>query len=465
MADRQPKEAVYSPILRFTDWHPLSSSELQNFKPRIEKLKDRSPDLFVQAATEAMKWASIETGAIEDLYKTDRGFTFSVASQTNTLQIVLDRKGESFAQHLKAQLNAYEYILDFATGKQELALSRVRELHAVVCEGQDTYKVLVAESEFEERPLSKGVFKKFPNNVATATGIIHHYCPVEDVNQQMQFLVDQTRDDVFLNAPAIVQGSYVHHTFTQIHPFSDGNGRMARALASIYLYRELSIPMVIFNDQRDVYFNALEAADSRNTEEFQKFMETIVDSTIEMLEVNVQGAHLQTPNEQKEVLINALQFGTNMTPSDLLKLVNVLAKLLNEGLSSKKSEFIQGWEDHVTISTNISIGSNLFQRDTTPAGHVDSGCGLTVSVSINDAPNPIAPVQHEYRIIIPEKSSEINYLSVFRAHHTNEFEESVKFRIDELTDPVSASTSYKVNRWCSNALGELINAAIKAAKK
>lgn len=46
-----------------------------------------------------------------------------------------------------------------------------------------------------------------------------------------------------------------------VHPFADGNGRLARALASVFLYRERSIPLLILADQRREYFAALEAAD------------------------------------------------------------------------------------------------------------------------------------------------------------------------------------------------------------
>ena len=33
--------------------------------------------------------------------------------------------------------------------------------------------------------------------------------------------------------PLEVEAAWLHHRFTQIHPFEDGNGRVARALASL----------------------------------------------------------------------------------------------------------------------------------------------------------------------------------------------------------------------------------------
>jgi len=58
-----------------------------------------------------------------------------------------------------------------------------------------------------------------------------------------------------------VQASYAHFALVNVHPFADGNGRVARALASVYSYRAASIPLVVFADRRRAYFDALERAD------------------------------------------------------------------------------------------------------------------------------------------------------------------------------------------------------------
>ena len=59
-----------------------------------------------------------------------------------------------------------------------------------------------------------------------------------------------------------VEAAWLHHRFTQIHPFQDGNGRVARALASLVLLRAGWFPLVVTRDERDEYIGALESADS-----------------------------------------------------------------------------------------------------------------------------------------------------------------------------------------------------------
>jgi hypothetical protein len=59
-----------------------------------------------------------------------------------------------------------------------------------------------------------------------------------------------------------VAAAWLHHRFTQIHPFQDGNGRVARALASLVLVQADLFPLVVTRDDRVDYITALEAADA-----------------------------------------------------------------------------------------------------------------------------------------------------------------------------------------------------------
>ena len=62
--------------------------------------------------------------------------------------------------------------------------------------------------------------------------------------------------------PPEVKSAWLHHRFTQVHPFQDGNGRVARALASLVFLREGLFPLVIRESDRQEYIGALEAADA-----------------------------------------------------------------------------------------------------------------------------------------------------------------------------------------------------------
>jgi hypothetical protein len=69
---------------------------------------------------------------------------------------------------------------------------------------------------------------------------------------------NQTRE-----IPPEVEAAWLHHRFTQIHPFADGNGRVARALASLVFIKRGWFPLIIKRDDpQRRYIEALEKADT-----------------------------------------------------------------------------------------------------------------------------------------------------------------------------------------------------------
>ena len=54
-----------------------------------------------------------------------------------------------------------------------------------------------------------------------------------------------------------VQAAWLHHALLHVQPFADGNGRVARALASGYLLRTASVPLVPVDD--DEYVDVVRA--------------------------------------------------------------------------------------------------------------------------------------------------------------------------------------------------------------
>jgi len=58
----------------------------------------------------------------------------------------------------------------------------------------------------------------------------------------------------------IVVSAYFHAVFEEIHPFVDGNGRTGRLLLNLMLQEKGFPPIIIFFEQRQAYYSALEKA-------------------------------------------------------------------------------------------------------------------------------------------------------------------------------------------------------------
>jgi hypothetical protein len=92
-----------------------------------------------------------------------------------------------------------------------------------------------------------------------------------------------------------VRSAWLHHAFTSIHPFEDGNGRVARALASVDFIRAGMFPLLVDRaDKYSDYIPALERADSGDLckliEFFYKREERVAIRAISLAETAVESS-------------------------------------------------------------------------------------------------------------------------------------------------------------------------------
>ncbi|HIJ89531.1 MAG: Fic family protein [Desulfobulbaceae bacterium] len=214
------------------------------------------------------EWA-IETGIIERLYTWDRGVTEVLIEQGIDSSIISHKGGlrTDKANHVKNiiddQLNIVEGLFSFVKGDQPLTEHFIRGIQSQFTAHQECIEAITDTGEIVEVKLEKGQYKKLPNNPRRPDGEIHEYCPPEFVKDEMGNLVNWYHQIAYEFPPEIVS-SWLHHRFTQIHPFQDGNGRVARALASLIFLKAGLFPLVIRDSDRQDYISALEEADNNN---------------------------------------------------------------------------------------------------------------------------------------------------------------------------------------------------------
>ncbi len=172
-------------------------------------------------------------------------------------------------------------VLDFATQNRPIAEAWIRDLHAEICRSQDSYLVQTSRGPQEQR-LPKGQYKHLPNHVRDRNDNIHAHAPVDLTPAEMHRLCEELRSEAFEDAHPVLQAAYAHYAFVVIHPFADGNGRVARALASIYMYRLHSVPLLILMDTRDEYISALEDADGKN---YQSFVDFVLERALDGIQL------------------------------------------------------------------------------------------------------------------------------------------------------------------------------------
>jgi Fic family protein len=278
-------DAAYRPFPTFDKWASRTSVDSVRWDRYNASLTSRSelaPETLNRAREIAKRAAALDTGAIEGLYEVDRGFTYTVAFETAAWEVELSKKGENVRSLFEAQLHAYDYVLDLATKAEPISEAAIRVLHEEVCRAQSTYRVMTAIGP-QEQTLTKGRYKALPNHVRTRDGKDHSYAPVDVTPAEMARLVAEMRSDSFLAAHPVLQAAYAHYGLVVIHPFADGNGRVARALASAFTYRAISMPIVILSEHKEAYLDALESADKGEYQVFVDFMAARSFDTITMV--------------------------------------------------------------------------------------------------------------------------------------------------------------------------------------
>jgi Fic family protein len=270
--DPRVADAEYVAFPPFSDWKAsVDAAQWEQFCSRLREHRKDSPEVFQKALNMVTRATAVDTGAIEDLYKTDRGFTFTVAMELASWEMQVADKGAEVMPLLEAQFKAYDYVLDLATRETPITETWIRELHAVMCAGQEFFLVVTSLGPQPQR-LPKGEYKSNPNHVRLADGGTHAYAPVDMVTEEMHRFCQELRSEMFEQAHPVIQAAYAHYAFVAIHPFADGNGRLARAIASIFTLRAESIPVMVLFDTRAEYYTALQQADQKKYQPFTDFV-------------------------------------------------------------------------------------------------------------------------------------------------------------------------------------------------
>jgi Fic family protein len=262
---------VWEPIADLPDdWSSLTDGELG---PLLQFWNDQRTDLEQSGALAefskrlAREW-SIETGQIEGVYDIDRGITQTLIERGIDADLIGNHPGQKPPELIAAIIHDHadvlEGLFEFVKGDRPLSKSYVHELHAALLRHQDTSMMVDQFGSLFESKLSTGKYKEWPNNPKKADGSTHQYCRPEQVDSEMERLLTLHAEHKKKGVPVEIEAAWLHHRFTQIHPYQDGNGRVARALASLIFIKAGWFPVVVTREYRSSYIDALEVADEND---------------------------------------------------------------------------------------------------------------------------------------------------------------------------------------------------------
>lgn len=262
---------IWKPLVFNENWLKVSTIEFDNIAPswyrKRDTLKENEKE-YERFLERLKRQQAIETGIIERLYDLKQGITETFIKEGFFIDYIqhgdTNIQSNKLMEYLKDNFEAIEFVFDFLKVNRRISKSYLCELHQIITLHQDTIEVVDQFGNNLTVSLLKGRFKLLPNNPKRDDDTKFLYCPPEQVQSEIELLLSTYYKLEGKGVSPIIRAAFFHHAFTQIHPFQDGNGRIARLMASLILVKGNLFPFAILRNDKKEYIDSLEKADEGN---------------------------------------------------------------------------------------------------------------------------------------------------------------------------------------------------------
>ncbi len=192
------------------------------------------------------------------------GNTLSLNETRLVLEEGITIGGKSLREHLDVtnQKEALAWIIKLVQEKKDIRESDIITLHRITLKGISDYWA--------------GKYKTSQNRVLGSK--LKTTSPYK-VSTEMNNLVYEINKNENKYNP-IERAAFAHHELVRIHPFVDGNGRVARLLCNLILMKYSYPPIMIRVGDRKKYFECLENAHFGNLKIFVDFIALRVEESL-----------------------------------------------------------------------------------------------------------------------------------------------------------------------------------------
>ncbi|MCB9267834.1 MAG: Fic family protein [Lewinellaceae bacterium] len=249
------------------------------------------------------------------------GNTLTMTETRALIQFGITAKGKPLRDHLEMQGH------DRALKRLEQIVHKdLRITESLI---KDFHKLILVEPFDSEAEINPGEYKTLPNYLYSPQGERIDFEPPEEVPRLLNELINWTNNHLYpeglgrhsrkkYNLHPILVACIFHLRFIRIHPFGDGNGRLARILMNLVLMVKGYMPAIIRQESRQVYFNALNQSSEEDISTLASF---VLESVIRSMDIALRGARGESVEE----------------PEDWMKKASVLKRKLKESEVQRSS--------------------------------------------------------------------------------------------------------------------------------
>lgn len=224
----------------------------KKYRSIIKTIKDR-PDIFDQLILSL----TYNTNSIEGSSLTENE-TAAILFQKITI------KNKDLIEHLEAKnhQSALEYLFREIKKNYKITEEFILELHHILMNSIRS---------------DSGSYRSHGVRIVGANVPTANHMKVPELMRNLVMEINKKPKDVISHI------SMIHSKFEQIHPFSDGNGRIGRLIITAMLLRENLAPAVIKKEKKHFYYKFLQK--SQQEKDYNSLEDFICDSILNGFEI------------------------------------------------------------------------------------------------------------------------------------------------------------------------------------
>src|SRR5438876_9618624 len=176
------------------------------------------------------------------------GNSFTYGETKALILFGITAQGKPLKDHFEitGHNDAINWVLDLVKGDAELTEVFIRQLHTLLLKESSYKEARTPDGKPTRRKIEVGKYKTQPNHVITATGETFYFATPEETPAKMHELVEWFRKEKQKpDVKPVILSALFHYRFIRIHPFDDGNGRVARILMNFILMQFGYPPVII----------------------------------------------------------------------------------------------------------------------------------------------------------------------------------------------------------------------------
>lgn len=262
---------TYRYIMKYDDTDILIDESLlqkiEEKKHRLDNLRPLPKDAIQKLLEDIRLRHTYHSDAIE-------GNTLTLQETKLVIQDGITIGGKPLKDHIEARndAEAFDFMVHLVQHKTPFSQESIQQIHEIVTRG-----------------LLKDAGKYRTGNVRITGSSI----TPPSYTKIIPLMNDYMHTIKTLQPHPLKKAAYIHHRLVWIHPFFDGNGRVARLVTNLFFMQQGYPPIILKQDQRKTYYHVLHQADNGHLSPLAVFIAKAMNESLQLyLSVFIDEDHL-----------------------------------------------------------------------------------------------------------------------------------------------------------------------------